>query len=221
MPADKAKASSPQKGKKGGALSHQKQKKNKAAGSKKGTGPGFLSLSFCMALVAAGAYFLYQNPEGLEPWTGMRHPNKPYKTFMDFYPYYQEEHTDKTCRLLHIIGTSIVLTIMAASPSTFVSMALAFVVAYACCGLFAFMPNGAAEAAVMVTVFFSTHYFLKRSIKLALVVMLVGYAFAWVGHFFFEQNKPATFIYPSFSLMSDFFMTFRVITQVEPLDPRA
>jgi hypothetical protein len=26
-----------------------------------------------------------------------------------------------------------------------------------------------------------------------------GYAFAWVGHFFFEHNKPATFKYPWFS----------------------
>ena len=30
-----------------------------------------------------------------------------------------------------------------------------------------------------------------------------GYAFAWVGHFFFEHNKPATFKYPLFSLMGD------------------
>jgi hypothetical protein len=30
-----------------------------------------------------------------------------------------------------------------------------------------------------------------------------GYAFAWVGHFFFEHNKPATFKHPLFSLMGD------------------
>jgi len=30
-----------------------------------------------------------------------------------------------------------------------------------------------------------------------------GYAFAWVGHFFFEHNKPATFKYPLFSFMGD------------------
>ena len=35
---------------------------------------------------------------------------------------------------------------------------------------------------------------------------LCGYAFAWVGHFFFEHNKPATFKYPLYSLMGDWVM---------------
>lgn len=34
-------------------------------------------------------------------------------------------------------------------------------------------------------------------------VMVPGYAFAWVGHFFFEKNKPATFKYPLWSLRGD------------------
>lgn len=35
---------------------------------------------------------------------------------------------------------------------------------------------------------------------------VIGYSFAWVGHFFFEKNKPATFQYPMYSLASDFMM---------------
>ncbi len=40
---------------------------------------------------------------------------------------------------------------------------------------------------------------------------LVGYGFAWIGHFFFEKNKPATFQYPLFSLVSDFKLFFDLL----------
>ena len=33
-----------------------------------------------------------------------------------------------------------------------------------------------------------------------------GYAFAWIGHFFFEKNTPATFKHPLYSLRGDFTM---------------
>ncbi len=35
---------------------------------------------------------------------------------------------------------------------------------------------------------------------------LFGYGFAWVGHFFFEKNRPATFKHPFYSLRGDFVM---------------
>ena len=35
---------------------------------------------------------------------------------------------------------------------------------------------------------------------------IVGYGFAWVGHFFFEKNKPASFKFPLKSFASDFRM---------------
>ncbi len=37
-------------------------------------------------------------------------------------------------------------------------------------------------------------------------VPLAGYGFAWVGHFVFEKNKPATFKYPLWSFMGDWVM---------------
>lgn len=32
---------------------------------------------------------------------------------------------------------------------------------------------------------------------------LMGYGFAWVGHFVFEKNRPATFTYPKWSFLGD------------------
>jgi hypothetical protein len=39
-----------------------------------------------------------------------------------------------------------------------------------------------------------------------LVALLAGYACAWVGHFFFEKNRPATFQYPLYSFLGDWVM---------------
>ena len=47
---------------------------------------------------------------------------------------------------------------------------------------------------------------------LLLALPLVGYGFAWVGHFYFEHNKPATFQHPFYSLWGDFVMMKDVLT---------
>jgi len=41
---------------------------------------------------------------------------------------------------------------------------------------------------------------------------LIGYAFAWYGHFFVEHNKPATFGHPFYSLAADYVMVFKMAT---------
>jgi hypothetical protein len=38
------------------------------------------------------------------------------------------------------------------------------------------------------------------------LVPIAGYGFAWIGHFAFEHNKPATFMHPWYSLLGDFAM---------------
>ena len=100
---------------------------------------------------------------------------KEYTNFKEFYPFYLTQHSNKTCRLLHVIGTTILL-------------------------------------AVLVTAIY------HRRPMLLLTIPVIGYGFAWVGHFFFEKNTPATFTYPLWSLRSDFKMYFQVIIGTIALD---
>jgi len=48
--------------------------------------------------------------------------------------------------------------------------------------------------------------FLSANFWWLLAGLLCGYAFAWVGHFFFEKNRPATFKYPFYSFAGDWVM---------------
>jgi hypothetical protein len=94
---------------------------------------------------------------------------KKFTTFKEFYPYYLKEHSNRTNRRLHFIGTFLVIVI-------FLSMLI------------------------------------KRDLSNFLYLPLFGYGFAWLGHFVFEKNKPATFKYPSLSLASDFVMFWHILT---------
>jgi hypothetical protein len=47
---------------------------------------------------------------------------------------------------------------------------------------------------------------------LLLTGLVTGYGFAWVGHYFFEKNTPATFKHPLYSLRGDFTMARDVFT---------
>ncbi len=89
-------------------------------------------------------------------------------SYSEFYPFYLKEHSNKTCRILHFIGTTLVIV--------------------------------CAFAAI----------YLQKPM-LWWLVPLAGYGFAWVGHFFYEKNKPATFKYPLWSLASDFRMYFHLL----------
>jgi len=100
---------------------------------------------------------------------------KRIKTYAEFYTYYLKEHSNYTCRLLHIIGTNLVLVL------------------------------------VLTAIIHQNPYWL-------VFVPLSGYGFAWIGHFVFEKNQPATFKYPLWSLKSDFKMYFDVLIGKLSLD---
>ena len=96
-------------------------------------------------------------------------------SFKEFYPFYLSQHSNKTCRLLHVIGTTVILALILTS-------------------------------------------ILYLNPVLLLLVPISGYGFAWVGHFFFEKNRPATFKYPWWSLKSDFKMYFDILSNRLALD---
>jgi hypothetical protein len=52
---------------------------------------------------------------------------------------------------------------------------------------------------------------LQRNAWWLLGVPPCGYGFAWIGHFVFEKNRPATFRHPFYSLAGDWVMFFDIL----------
>ena len=92
-----------------------------------------------------------------------------FASFREYYPFYLSEHSDRTCRRLHFIGSSLVI------------------------------------GCVVMLVRSGNPWWL-------LYALLCGYGFAWVGHFVFEKNKPATFKYPFYSFVGDWLMYKEMLT---------
>jgi hypothetical protein len=88
---------------------------------------------------------------------------KDVKSFSQFYPLYLKEHSNRTCRRVHFIGSSLAL----------ICLVLA----------------------------------ITRGQPLFILLGLIcGYGFAWLGHFGFEKNKPASFKRPFYSFVGDWVM---------------
>lgn len=94
---------------------------------------------------------------------------KSFTNFKEFYPYYLAEHRNPHCRLLHFIGSSLVLLLIA-------------------------------------LVLFTQQWIYAWALP------VIGYGFAWLGHFLFEKNKPATFKHPWYSFLGDWVMYKEILT---------
>jgi hypothetical protein len=92
-----------------------------------------------------------------------------FETFADFYPYYLNEHRTRACKVMHFIGTSLLLSTL---------------------------------LGILLTGHWTQLWLLP----------VFGYGFAWIGHFGFEKNKPASFRFPAYSLRGDFTMFYDLLT---------
>ena len=92
-----------------------------------------------------------------------------FASFREFYPFYLAEHSNRTSRRLHFIGS---------------------------CGVLALVALAVVE----------------RNAWWLLAALFCGYGFAWVGHFFFEKNRPATFKHPFYSFAGDWVMFKDILT---------
>jgi len=151
----------------------------------------------------------------LPPLFGARSLLKPYQNWTDFYPFYLTEHQDRTCRILHLVGTIIVTALFLRKPKTILSAIFAASVGYMLSEAMSGLPHGFVEFGAMGLVFLAGNKFLTGSYGFELIIP--GYLFAWVGHFFFELNKPASFIYPTYSLMGDYKLTYDILTGAQKL----
>ncbi|MDO6695729.1 DUF962 domain-containing protein [Aliiglaciecola sp. 3_MG-2023] len=57
-----------------------------------------------------------------------------------------------------------------------------------------------------------TYIFFTGQWRYFIILPFLGYGFAWVGHFFFEHNRPATFTYPFYSFLGDWVMFKDMLT---------
>ncbi|DBA04636.1 TPA: hypothetical protein N0F65_012219 [Lagenidium giganteum] len=169
-----------------------------------------LANALVVGLLAGTPYIIDNLPKAPYPPSQL----KPYDSLAAFRPHYQREHQNSTSVNLHVIGTSLVVLLALMHPELILGG-----IAAVRCGQIAFMlsrhqNHGLAEFLAMLTAYLGTVRLVRGSLRTAVLTLIVGYAFAWVGHFFHEMNRPATFIYPTFSLMCDFLMWAERVTGI-------
>eukprot|EP01038_Epipyxis_sp_PR26KG_P009596 gene9596-12924_t len=140
--------------------------------------------------------------------------SKPYSTFAEFYPFYISQHQNTINRRLHFVGSSIVVILYLLNPIKITACGLlASYFGYAISIATRSIDHGLYEMIATFGLFNLLMRYSSKSWANGFSLLFIGYAFAWVGHFYFELNKPATFIYPIYSLAGDFKLWYEIITR--------
>jgi hypothetical protein len=125
------------------------------------------------------------------------------QSFGSFFPFYVSQHQDDTCVLLHVVATGVLLVMCVKDYRVALSMGLSALAGLSSKELSRSLSHGFVEMAIMQGIFLMSMLHMKAPWTRALGVPAVCYGLAWVGHFFFERNRPATFVYPVYSLLGD------------------
>jgi hypothetical protein len=138
---------------------------------------------------------------------------KVFDGFDSFYPFYQSQHQDSTCQSLHFAGTSIILFMTMLDMKIVLSFLAAGLAGACMFPVSHLVQHGLFEMAAMLCTFLLCTKKLTGNWWKGFAILLVGYGFAWAGHFYYELNRPATFLYPTYSLVGDFRLWFDMATR--------
>lgn len=132
-------------------------------------------------------------------------------TYAEFFPYYLGEHRVPLCRILHFVGSTIglimLLCMLVFGDLLQVLPGLAAAVIF---GAISFVREKHKPLWPAVALFFAS--VIAANPGFGFIAIIAGYAFPWIGHFIIEKNRPATFAYPMWSLVSDYRMYGRMVT---------
>lgn len=124
-------------------------------------------------------------------------------SFSEFFPYYLGEHRNPTCRALHFVGTAGFFAIFGWALWSELEHMWPYLAAMLGLGVLGNLVEARRNAAPIMLVMIGVMLWAQPWLLLGVVW---AYAFAWVGHFEIEHNRPATFRYPLWSLLGDFRM---------------
>jgi hypothetical protein len=126
-----------------------------------------------------------------------------FSSFREFFPYYLGEHRHPTCRALHFVGTAGFFCVFAWAFGSAIDRTWPYLLGVLALGLAAYLTESRRNAAPLMLAMIGVAVWAQPWV---LAGVVWAYAFAWIGHFKLEHNRPATFQYPLWSLLGDFKM---------------